>query len=353
MNHDVFVIGVGCVSTAGVGPELLERAHRSGTRPGVSAEWAHAVPEGQPIGAIDDFDPAAYVKMRGLRPLSRASRLAVVAAAAALGHPDPIPGNADRAGVVVGSRWGSIESIVEFNKSAYLDGPHLVNPSHFPNVVANVHAGYLGILFGLAGPNLTLCGASAGLEAIGQGAELLGAGRAGPVLAGGVEALGASLLRGGARAGRLVGGLVPGEGAAFLLLTGAVPADRVPLARVAGWSVVTAHRATDLVAARNEAIRDALEGAGVPLESVETVWITGEDAGTFVAPPGLEERVHSLREITGDCEAADGALAAALAIHGITKGAGPTLVGCFPPVGNQVVVLFTPMSAQERLAHPD
>jgi len=348
MNHNVFVVGVGCLSTAGFGPESLEEGWRSGTRPGVSTEWTHAVPDGQPLGSIDDFDPAEYVKLRGLRPLSRPSRLGVVAAGTALGHPKPLSGDADRAGVVLGSRWGSIESIVEFNRIACLDGPDLVNPAHFPNVVANVHAGYLGIFFGLSGPNLTLCGASAGLEAIGHGFELLDTGRAGMVLTGGVEALGASVLRGYDRSGKLDDGVVPGEGAAFLLLTSDIPDDRPPLARVAGWSVVTAHRASDAVTARSMAMRDVLDQSDVPLESVETIWATGEDAGRFVVPAGLEAQIHSLREVTGDCEAADGALGAALAVHGIACGAGPTVVGCFPPVGNQVVVLFTPLSAAKR-----
>jgi hypothetical protein len=96
------------------------------------------------------------------------------------------------------------------------------------------------------------------------------------------------------------------------------------------------------------AMRDVLDQSDVPLESVETIWATGEDAGRFVVPAGLEAQIHSLREVTGDCEAADGALGAALAVHGIACGAGPTVVGCFPPVGNQVVVLFTPLSAAKR-----
>ena len=64
----------------------------------------------------------------------------------------------ERCAVVLGTRFASIEPLVEFNRVAVTDGPGLVNPSSFPNVVVNAHAGYLGILFGLAGPNVTLCG---------------------------------------------------------------------------------------------------------------------------------------------------------------------------------------------------
>src|SRR5688500_957889 len=128
--------------------------------------------------------------MRGLRSVSRAGRLCCVAAAAALGHPAASPRRPHRTAVIVGTRWGSIEPLVEFNRTAMTAGPRLVNPSLFPNVVVNAHAGYLGTLFGPAGPNVTVCGPSAGLEALGQAADLLESGRAEYALVGGVEALG-------------------------------------------------------------------------------------------------------------------------------------------------------------------
>jgi 3-oxoacyl-(acyl-carrier-protein) synthase len=148
-----------------------------------------------------DFDVAEHLQLRGLRPLARASRLACVAAAAALRHPSPLPAAPERCAVVLGTRFASIEPLVDFNRVALTDGPGLVNPSSFPNVVVNAHAGYLGILFGLAGPNVTLCGESAGLEAIEQAFDLLELGRADVVLAGGVEAYGETLFEGLRRAG--------------------------------------------------------------------------------------------------------------------------------------------------------
>jgi 3-oxoacyl-(acyl-carrier-protein) synthase len=161
-----------------------------------------------------DFDVAEHLELRGLRPLARASRLACVAAAAALRYPEPLPAAPERCAVVLGTRFASIEPLVEFNRVAVLDGPGFVNPSSFPNVVVNAHAGYLGILFGLAGPNVTLCGAAAGLEAFGHALDLLEFGRADAVLAGGVEAYGETLFEGLRRAGAEE----PEEAAAFLVL---------------------------------------------------------------------------------------------------------------------------------------
>lgn len=173
-----------------------------------------------------DFDVDEHLQLRGLRPLSRASRLACVAAATALRHPQPPPAARERCAVVLGTRFASIEPLVEFNRVALTDGPGLVNPSNFPNVVVNAHAGYLGILFGLAGPNVTLCGETAGLDALGQALDLLELGRADAVLAGGVEAYGETLFDGLRRAGADE----PEEAAAFLLLARDGPGPRFELA---------------------------------------------------------------------------------------------------------------------------
>jgi hypothetical protein len=224
-----------------------------------------------------DSDPAAGLGLRGLRPLSRASRLACAAAAGALGHPRALPVAAERCAVVLGTRFASIEPLVEFDRVAATDGPALVNPSSFPNVVANSHAGYLGILFGLAGPNITLCGAAAGLEALAAALDLLELGRADAVLTGGVEALGETLREGLRR----TGSETVAEGAAFVFLGRDGPGIGV-----------------------------GLERAG-PDAAADRTWSAADVAGDCGG---------------GDCGAATGALAAVLAIEAAAAGAGPQLV---------------------------
>ena len=219
-------------------------------------------------------DPAAALGLRGLRPLARASRLACAAAAAALAHPAPPPAPAERCAVVLGTRFASIEPLVEFDRVAAVDGPALVNPSSFPNVVANAHAGYLGILFGLAGPNITLCGADAGLESIALALDLLELGRADVVLAGGVESLGDALATGLRRTGVENAA----EGAALVLL--------------------------------------GREGSGVALER----------AGDRLLDLAPRQPVALGR----DFGAAGGALAAVLAVDAAGRGAGPQRVGVGP-----------------------
>ena len=82
-------------------PENWSSASSSAT-PMPSAAPTHRSSCGRPEMAVvlgtgwitpdHDFDVAEHLELRGLRPLARASRLACVAAASALRHPEPLPG---------------------------------------------------------------------------------------------------------------------------------------------------------------------------------------------------------------------------------------------------------------------
>jgi len=134
---------------------------------------------------VADDELAAALVLRGLRPLSRTARLAMVVAADVWP-----PGSAPsaRAAVVLGSAWASVGPLAEFVQVAAAEGADRVFPMAFPNTVASVHAGYVATLLGLCGPNVSVCGPAAGLEAVVEGLSLLEAGRADLVLAIGADA---------------------------------------------------------------------------------------------------------------------------------------------------------------------
>ena len=272
---------------------------------------------------IAEFDPAGYLGMRGLRPLSRASLLACVAAADALGHPGEPPGEPERRGVVLGTRWASLDPLFEFEQTAARDGPSLVNPAQFPNVVVNAHAGYLGILFGLAGPNVTVCSPGAGLEAIGRAQDLLLLDRADYVLAGGVEALGEPLLRGLER----TSAEPPGEASAFLLLA----REGAALPPVAGL----ASYASAPLPGRDGLIVEALELAALRPEEVKSLWIAGR------APARLRDLPVPSRVGAGFGGAA-GAMAAVAAGRAVARTSAPAVAASFPAEGTQSVLVLTP-----------
>ena len=332
------VLGVGAIAAPGYGAASIAATWRDGwILPPAPSDWSIAGRADQPLGLHADLQPARYVKLRGMRPLSRASQFGCIAAAAALDVPSALPFDSDDLGVVLGTRWGSIEPLAEFDRSAALNGPHLVNPAQFPNVVVNAHAGYLGVLFGLAGPNVTLCGAGAGMEAIVHAIDLLDLGRADALLAGGAEALGRTLLHGQAHSGALDRGDPPGEGAALLLLSRRV-ADRPVLARIVGWASATALHPDQVEEARTAVLRQAL--GGQPPNLIETVWHAGSATDVWVALGIPSERVRAIGRVTGDCQAATGALAAAVAVEQVRAQAGPALATSFPAIGVQSALLI-------------
>lgn len=328
----IAVLGLGTIAAPGYGSDSIARAWHTATMPESAPEWAATALD---VRAIADFDPSRWLKLRGMRPLSRTSQLACVAAAAALDFPAVLPYDSAAIGVVLGTRWGSIEPLVDFDRSAAQHGPHLVNPQQFPNVVVNAHAGYLGLLFGLAGPNMTLCGAGAGMEAICQALDMLTLGQADALLVGGAEGLGMTLLHGMAA---LDATQSPGEGAALLLLAREAPAQRPALAHIVSYASVTASRPADLEVARCDAIKSALDGYQTKL--FNTVWHAGGTTHVFEKLGFAAQSIRAIQQITGDCQAATGVIAAALAVAEVAAGNGPILATSFPPLGTQSALLI-------------
>jgi hypothetical protein len=168
---------------------------------------------------------ASSLSLRGLRPLSRTARLAMVAAAAVW---PPDSSSADDA-VVLGSARSSVAPLAEFVQVAAEHGPDQVFPMAFPNTVVSVHVGYVATLLGITGPAVAVCGEHAGLEAVVEACSLLSSGRADRALALGADAAEPAVLAGDPRAA---------EGAAALRLSGF--AESTCLARVAGcWTAAT------------------------------------------------------------------------------------------------------------------
>ena len=144
-------------------------------------------------GAVADDLLAESLVMRGLRPLSRTARLAMVAAARVL----PVGSETgDRDAVVLGSARSSVAPLAEFVQVAAEHGADQVFPMAFPNTVVSVHVGYVATLLGCTGPALTVCGAHAGLEAVIQACGLLASNRADRVLAIGADGAEPTVLSG-------------------------------------------------------------------------------------------------------------------------------------------------------------
>ena len=95
----------------------------------------------------------------------------------------------NKAGVLVGSGIGGLQSIAKANETLNEKGPKRMSPFFIPSCLINLASGQISIKHGFKGPNhsvVTAC--STGAHAIGDAARLIKAGEADIMLAGGAEA---------------------------------------------------------------------------------------------------------------------------------------------------------------------
>lgn len=143
-------------------------------------------------GEISDFDPVLFLSKKGLRELDRSTRLICSAASLAIddAHLKITDENSQYAGVSIGTTFGSLHSISQFDRVGLIEGPRYVNPSNFPNTVLNSPASRVSIRLNIKGFNTTIStGFCAGLDAVSYGADFIKLNGADIVLAGGVEEL--------------------------------------------------------------------------------------------------------------------------------------------------------------------
>jgi 3-oxoacyl-[acyl-carrier-protein] synthase II len=222
---------------------------------------------------IRDFDPARYLSRKGLRHLSRTSQLACAAAARVAGSLSGVA--TERIGVVLGSAWASLESVVRFEREAHTAGPRFVDPGLFAETVANVPAGHVSIAFGWSALNATVAaGRVSGAQAIATALELLAEDRAAVVVAGGADELNPHAL---AVLAAAEGRQAPcgGEAACLLALESAAGATTrgtrawgTVRAACTHWTDPAASTADD---ERAGVVRRALAAAGLAAGSIELV----------------------------------------------------------------------------------
>ncbi len=171
MNKRVVITGVGVISPIGIGKNSYWDALRegkSGIKPITlfnTGDYKVKV-----AGEITDFDPRQYsFSKRELISLDRASSMLLISTKQALEDALlPISDETTRdIGVSVGTTFGSLQSLSDFDRESVVKGPQLVNPSKFPNTVANLPASQISIFYKIKGFNATLStGMCTGLDAI-------------------------------------------------------------------------------------------------------------------------------------------------------------------------------------------
>lgn len=191
--RDVVITGAGVISPLGAGREAFWNSLKMGTTGFSEISLFDSSKFNVHIaGEIKNFDPLNYLEKRKIRDLDRSTLL--VCSAARLAIEDAgisvTSHNTDATGVSIGTTFGSLHSISQFDLTSLREGPRFVNPSHFPNTVINSPASRISILFNIKGFNTTIStGFCAGLDSIIYASDFIKLNRAEMVLAGGVEEL--------------------------------------------------------------------------------------------------------------------------------------------------------------------
>ena len=142
---------------------------------------------------VEDFDPSRYgIERKELRRIDRFAQFAMAAAATALADSglDLQKIDLDRAGVILGSGIGGIESLTE-GIMDYCAGGCIPRFSPFliTKMISDMAPGLISIKYGFAGPNYTTTSACASSShAMGDALNLIRQGKADIILTGGAEA---------------------------------------------------------------------------------------------------------------------------------------------------------------------
>jgi beta-ketoacyl-acyl-carrier-protein synthase II len=314
-----------------------------------------------PIGACVEFDGAAHFAATRLRMLDRVSQFALFAAAQATADAklDFAAERSDRCGVSVGTGLGGAESTDEGYHTIYAERSERVKPYTVLASMSNAAASWIGIDYGICGPNLTYSTAcSSSAVALGEAARRIRSGDVDVMLAGGAEA---PLTFGVLRAweamrtiasqderdpstscrpfSRTRTGLVLGEGAAFVMLEEwehAVARGAHIRAELTGYGLTTdvAHITRPTAAGQAAAMSAALSSAGLAPDRIDyvnahgTATLQNDSVETAAIKDVFGERAYSLpvsstKSMHGHLLGAAGALEFVVAVAGLERGVVP------------------------------
>lgn len=369
--NGVVVTGIGVVSPIGIGTEDFWAglvSGRSGAGP-ISSFDASDLPV-RIAAEIPDFDPVDFIDAKEVSRTDRFTHMALAASALAESEAGLVAGGFDpgRAGSIIGSGIGGLQTIVTEHDALLRGGPRRVSPFMVPKLMPNGAAGQVAMRFGLHGPTFAVSSACAsGAHAIGEAARQIRSGAADIMLAGGTEAAitplaVAAFARMGALstrnddprtasrpfdAGR--DGFVFGEGAGMLVLESAASAAErgaEVLATLSGYgaSCDASHVTQPDPEGRGaeQAMVAALKDAGVAPDEVDYINAHGTstpmndriETRAIKSALGVEAKripITSTKSQTGHLLGAAGAVEAAATILILRNGAIPATINLESP----------------------
>ena len=193
----VLITGIGMVTAVGNGKAATWEAVKAG-KPGVGriTSFDPSRCTSQVAAEVKGFDEYALasglIDKKAMRHMAHFSQYAVASANEAwkdAGFTEANRPDMDRVGTILGVGIGGLEVTGESFKTLFERGPDRLSPLAIPELIANEGAGNIAIALGAKGPCqvvTTACASST--DALGVALDLIRAGRADVVIAGGAEA---------------------------------------------------------------------------------------------------------------------------------------------------------------------
>ncbi len=192
MNRRVVITGMGAVTPLGnTVAETWEGICRGKSGIGRITRFDCTAFETKIAGELKGFDPIQYVNRKEQRRLDDFIIYALASAEMAMADAGLVigAGEAERAGVIIGSAIGGLATIEKAKEAVLLGGPRKMSPFTIPAALANLAAGHVSIRFGAKGPiNCSVTACASGTCAIGDAARIIAGGYADIMIAGGVDA---------------------------------------------------------------------------------------------------------------------------------------------------------------------
>jgi 3-oxoacyl-[acyl-carrier-protein] synthase II len=351
-------------------------AGHSGAR-ALTEDWAAELPAR--IAAPAAVDPATVLDRVQVRRLDRCEQLAIVAAREAWAHAGTPEVPPERLGVVVSSGIGGIASTLAAYDTLHDRGWQRLSPFTVPMLMPNGSAGWIGIeLQARAGVHTTVSACASGAEAIGYAIDMIRAGRADVVVAGGTEAAIMPLNIAAFAAMRALStrndeperasrpfdrgrdGFVLGEGAGIVVLESAEHAQRRgarvhAVAAGAGYSADAHHIAqpepsgNGIVAAIKAVLADARLDAGqvvhVNAHATSTPAgdvVEGQAIGRALGPAAAGVVVSATKSMTGHLLGGAGAVEAVATILALRERMAPPTINLDDPDDAGVDIAIKP-----------
>ena len=193
MRERVFITGIGCISSFGIGHrEFAEAilAGKSGIVPVTAFDTSSC--RAHRAATIQGFDPASFMSPLKLRRVDVVGRLALVCARLTLedaAWATSVEGT-DDVGVVLGTYTAGLDSTVEYLRGFEKNGAAGVPALLFSNTVSNAPGSLCAIEYGLRGPNVTFNQREASsLAALAFAGGSVRDGRVAAILTGGADQL--------------------------------------------------------------------------------------------------------------------------------------------------------------------